>query len=126
MMTLGIEGLIPTRRRQHAPAGDGRMVSATSCADPQSCLVTLRLREFPGDPAVRERLPAMRPPRVKTYGVLLGLTAATAILVGDIFAIPYDLLGAAIALFYGPLVAWVLARTYFSPRAERTTESAGV
>ena len=54
-----------------------------------SCLVTLPVREFAGDPDVRERLLAMRPPHVKTYGVLLGLTAATAILVGDIFGIPY-------------------------------------
>jgi uncharacterized membrane protein YccC len=54
-----------------------------------SCVVTLRVHEFPSDPNVRERLQAMQPPHVKTYGVLLGMTAATAILVGDIFDIPY-------------------------------------
>ncbi len=194
-----------------------------------SCLVTLPVHEFPGDPDVRERLLAMRPPHVKTYGVLLGLTAATAILVGDIFDIPYagwiataamlvirplsqmtgwrgvgraistivgtilviitlnldlgypatavacaviailtigartsklyitsfgtafliltielhevsstaslhqvgryrignNVLGAGIALLYGLLVAWLLARTYFAPRAERSAEGSG-
>jgi hypothetical protein len=194
-----------------------------------SCLVTLPVHEFAGDPDVHERLLAMRPPHVKTYGVLLGLTAATAILVGDIFDIPYagwiataamlvirpfqemtgwrgvgraistivgtvlviitlnlhlgdpataiacavvailtigartsklyitsfgtafliltielhevsstaslhqvgryrignNLLGAGIALFYGLLVAWLLVRMYFIPRAERNGEGAG-
>jgi hypothetical protein len=194
-----------------------------------SCLVTLPVHEFPGDPDVRERLLAMRPPHVKTYGVLLGLTAATAILVGDIFDIPYagwiataamlvirplsqmtgwrgvgraistivgtilviitlnldlgypatavacavfailtigartsklyitsfgtafliltielhevsstaslhqvgryrignNVLGAGIALLYGLFVAWLLARTYFAPRGERSSEGSG-
>jgi uncharacterized membrane protein YccC len=54
-----------------------------------SCLVTLPVHEFPPDPDVRERLKAMQPPHPRTYGVLLGLAAATAILVGAIFDIPY-------------------------------------
>jgi hypothetical protein len=54
-----------------------------------SSLVMLPWPESPPDPQVRARLAAMRPKHVKTYGVLLGLTAATAIFVGHFFAIPY-------------------------------------
>jgi hypothetical protein len=54
-----------------------------------SSLVMLPWPESPPDPQVRVRLAAMRPKHVKTYGVLLGLTAATAIFVGHFFDIPY-------------------------------------
>jgi uncharacterized membrane protein YccC len=54
-----------------------------------SCLVTLPVHEFAPDPTARERLRAMQPPHVRTYGVLLGLTAAAAILIGAGFDIPY-------------------------------------
>jgi len=53
-----------------------------------SCLVMLPVREFPPAGNVAERLAAAQPPHVKTYGVLLGLTAASAILVGQVFDIP--------------------------------------
>jgi hypothetical protein len=54
-----------------------------------SSLATLPWPEFSPDKHVRERLAAMRPSHVKTYGVLLGLTAATSIVVGHVFDIPY-------------------------------------
>ena len=54
-----------------------------------SCLVMLPVHEFEGVPGALARLKAMQPPHTKTYGVLLGLTAATAILAGAIFDIPY-------------------------------------
>ncbi|HET6849894.1 MAG TPA: FUSC family protein [Gaiellales bacterium] len=54
-----------------------------------SCLVTLPIHEFPPDPGAMERLRCMQPRHTVTYGVLLGLTAATAILTGAIFDIPY-------------------------------------
>jgi hypothetical protein len=54
-----------------------------------SSLVMLPWPERPPDPDVRARLAAMRPTHVKTYGVLLGLTAATSIFVGHFFDIPY-------------------------------------
>jgi Fusaric acid resistance protein-like len=54
-----------------------------------SSLVMLPWPEAKPDPQVRARLTAMRPRHVKTYGVLLGLTAATAIFVGHYFDIPY-------------------------------------
>jgi Fusaric acid resistance protein-like len=54
-----------------------------------SSLVMLPWPETKPDPQVRARLAAMRPRHVKTYGVLLGLTAATAIFVGHYFDIPY-------------------------------------
>jgi hypothetical protein len=54
-----------------------------------SSLVMLPWPESPPDPQARVRLTAMRPRHVKTYGVLLGLTAATAIFVGHFFDIPY-------------------------------------
>ena len=54
-----------------------------------SSLVMMPWPESAPDPDVRERLAAMRPRHVKTYGVLLGLTAATAIFVGHFFDIPY-------------------------------------
>jgi len=53
-----------------------------------SCLVMLPVPEFSPDANVMERLAAAQPRHVKTYGVLLGLTAATAILVGEVFDIP--------------------------------------
>jgi hypothetical protein len=54
-----------------------------------SSVVALSWPESAPDPQVRARLTAMRPRHVKTYGVLLGLTAATAIFVGHFFDIPY-------------------------------------
>jgi hypothetical protein len=54
-----------------------------------SSLVMLPWPEFRPDKHVRERLAAMRPRHVKTYGALLGLTAATSISVGHVFDIPY-------------------------------------
>ena len=54
-----------------------------------SSVVMLPWPESTPDPQVRARLAAMRPKHVKTYGVLLGLTAATAISVGHYFDIPY-------------------------------------
>jgi uncharacterized membrane protein YccC len=54
-----------------------------------SSLVMLPWPESKPDPDVRARLAAMRPKHVKTYGVLLGLTAATSIFVGHFFHIPY-------------------------------------
>ena len=53
-----------------------------------SCLVMLPVREFQPEGNVAERLAAAQPSHVTTYGVLLGLTAATAILVGQVFDIP--------------------------------------
>jgi hypothetical protein len=52
-------------------------------------LVMLPWPEATPNPQVRALLRAMRPRHVKTYGVLLGLTAATAIFVGQAFDIPY-------------------------------------
>ena len=54
-----------------------------------SSLVMLPWPECTPDKHVRERLLAMRPRHVKTYGVLLGLTAATSIAVGHLLDIPY-------------------------------------
>jgi len=54
-----------------------------------SSLAMLPRPEFSPDKNIAERLRAMRPRHVKTYGVLLGLTAATSIVVGHIFNIPY-------------------------------------
>ena len=54
-----------------------------------SSLVMMPWPESTPDPHVRSRLAAMRPRHVKTYGVLLGLTAATSIFVGHFFDIPY-------------------------------------
>jgi hypothetical protein len=54
-----------------------------------SSIAMLPWPEFSPDEHVRERLSAMRPKHVKTYGVLLGLTAATSIVVGHVFDIPY-------------------------------------
>lgn len=54
-----------------------------------SSLVMLPWPEFSPDKDVRARLAAMRPAHVKTYGALLGLTAATSIFVGHWFDIPY-------------------------------------
>jgi Fusaric acid resistance protein-like len=54
-----------------------------------SSLVMLPGPETKPDPKVRARLAAMRPEHVKTYGVLLGLTAATSIFAGHFFDIPY-------------------------------------
>lgn len=53
-----------------------------------SSLVMLPSPETAPDPQVRARLASMRPRHVKTYAVLLGLTAATAIFVGHYFDIP--------------------------------------
>jgi hypothetical protein len=54
-----------------------------------SSLVMMPWPESKPDPDVGARLAAMRPKHVKTYGVLLGLTAATSIFVGHFFHIPY-------------------------------------
>jgi hypothetical protein len=54
-----------------------------------SSLVMLPWPESRPDKDVRARLVAMRPKHVRTYGVLLGLTAATAISVGHLLGIPY-------------------------------------
>jgi hypothetical protein len=54
-----------------------------------SCLVMLPWPEFPQTKDVRALLLAMQPNHVKTYGVLLGLTAATSILIGHLFDLPY-------------------------------------
>jgi hypothetical protein len=54
-----------------------------------SALVSMAWREFPPDPHVRARLQALQPSNPHTYGVLLGLAAATAIVVGHAFDIPY-------------------------------------
>jgi hypothetical protein len=54
-----------------------------------SSVVMLPWPETAPDPHLRARLTAMRPRHVKTYGVLLGLTAATSIFVGHFFGIPY-------------------------------------
>jgi hypothetical protein len=48
-----------------------------------SSLVSLMWPEFPPDKGTRERLMALQPTNVKTYGLLLGLTAATAVIVGS-------------------------------------------
>jgi uncharacterized membrane protein YccC len=54
-----------------------------------SSLVMLPWPESTPAPDVGARLAAMRPRHVKTYGVLLGLTAATSISIGHVFKIPY-------------------------------------
>jgi hypothetical protein len=54
-----------------------------------SSLVMLRWPEFEPDPEVTTRLKALQPEHVRTYGVLLGLTAATAILSGHLSHNPY-------------------------------------
>jgi hypothetical protein len=54
-----------------------------------SSLVMLRWPEFEPDPQVAVRLKALQPEHVRTYGVLLGLTAATAILSGHVTDNPY-------------------------------------
>lgn len=53
-----------------------------------SCAVMLPVREFEPDDDVAVRLAAAQPSDAKTYGVILGLTAATSILVGHAFDIP--------------------------------------
>ena len=47
-----------------------------------SSLVSLMWPEFPPSKETRERLMALQPANVKTYGLLLGLAAATSVLVG--------------------------------------------
>jgi hypothetical protein len=54
-----------------------------------SSLVMLPWSEFHPDPQVTARLKALQPDHVKTYGMLLGLTAATAILAGHVTHNPY-------------------------------------
>jgi hypothetical protein len=54
-----------------------------------SSLVMLLWPEFEPDPQVATRLKALQPEHVRTYGVLLGLTAATAILSGHVTHNPY-------------------------------------
>jgi hypothetical protein len=54
-----------------------------------SSLMMLPWPESTPDATVRARLAAMRPKHVKTYGLLLGLTAATSIFVGHFFDVPY-------------------------------------
>jgi hypothetical protein len=54
-----------------------------------SSVVMLRWPEFEPDPQVAVRLQALQPEHVRTYGVLLGLTAATAILSGHVTQNPY-------------------------------------
>jgi hypothetical protein len=66
-----------------------RLLAAFIAGSAWSCLVMLPAAEFPPDSNVAERLRALQPRHVKTYGVLLGLTAATSISVGRIFDIPY-------------------------------------
>ena len=55
----------------------------------RSSLVMLRWPEFEPDPQIAARLKALQPEHVRTYGVLLGLTAATAILCGHVTHNPY-------------------------------------
>jgi hypothetical protein len=54
-----------------------------------SSIVMLAWPEFQPDPQVITRLKALQPEHVRTYGVLLGLTAATAILAGHVAHNPY-------------------------------------
>jgi uncharacterized membrane protein YccC len=54
-----------------------------------SSLVMMIKAEFPPDPTVASKLQALQPQHPATYGLLLGLTAATAISVGHLFGIPY-------------------------------------
>jgi hypothetical protein len=54
-----------------------------------SSVVMLRWPEFEPDPQVVVGLKALQPEHVRTYGVLLGLTAATAILSGHLTHNPY-------------------------------------
>jgi uncharacterized membrane protein YccC len=54
-----------------------------------SSLVSMVWREFPPEPQVSARLQALQPSNPHVYGVLLGLGAATAIVIGDAFDIPY-------------------------------------
>jgi hypothetical protein len=54
-----------------------------------SALVMLPVREFPPDDTTRNKLMALQPRHVRTYGILLGLTASTAILVGHFMHNPY-------------------------------------
>ena len=54
-----------------------------------SSVVMLRWPEFEPDPQVAVRLKALQPEHVKTYGLLLGMTAATAILAGHVTHNPY-------------------------------------
>jgi hypothetical protein len=54
-----------------------------------SSIDTLRWPEFEPDPQVAIRLKALQPEHVRTYGGLLGLTAATAILSGHVTHNPY-------------------------------------
>ncbi len=50
-----------------------------------SSLVSLMWPEFPPSKDTRDRLMALQPTNVKTYGLLLGLAAATSVLVGYYF-----------------------------------------
>jgi len=54
-----------------------------------SSVVSMTWSEFPPDPQVRTRLQALQPSNPHVYGVLLGLAAATAIVIGHAFDIPY-------------------------------------
>ncbi|HXJ63711.1 MAG TPA: FUSC family protein [Actinomycetota bacterium] len=54
-----------------------------------SCLVMLPWPEFAPDPNLNARLMGLQPRHAKKYGLLLGLTAATAIIVGHQFHVPY-------------------------------------
>jgi hypothetical protein len=54
-----------------------------------SSLVMLPWPEFDPDPTTAAKLIALQPAHVKTYGLLLGLTAATSILVGYYMHNPY-------------------------------------
>jgi hypothetical protein len=54
-----------------------------------ACLVMLPWPEFAPDKQVQAKLQALQPKYVKTYGVLIGMTMATSILIGHAFNIPY-------------------------------------
>lgn len=54
-----------------------------------SSLVMLPVPEFAPDKSIKAKLIALQPKHVTTYGVLLGLTASTAIVLGHAWHIPY-------------------------------------
>lgn len=54
-----------------------------------SSLVSLMWPEFPHSKDTRDRLLALQPANIKTYGLLLGLAAATSVLVGYSFDAAY-------------------------------------
>jgi hypothetical protein len=64
-----------------------------------SSLVSLLWPEYPPDPETRARLKALQPANAMTYGVLLGLAAATAVIIGDAFDPAHAGWVAAAALF---------------------------